>query len=105
MVSDPKLSEICNRLVQAFHPLAIHLFGSKARGDATVESDYDLVMVVKQSSEPMYKRIQRVRPILRGIGVAVDIIVMTEQEFQSQSDVVASLPATVLREGKKLDVA
>ncbi len=40
------LKEILNRLIQAYEPEAIYLFGSKARGDAGPDSDYDLLLVV-----------------------------------------------------------
>ena len=34
------------RLVEAFEPVAIYLFGSRARGDADEDSDYDLMLVL-----------------------------------------------------------
>ena len=43
---DPVLSEILHRLVKAFQPERIYLFGSKARSDAGPDSDYDLMIVV-----------------------------------------------------------
>jgi len=44
--SDPVLGEIVRRLVEAYQPERIYLFGSKARGDASPDSDYDLMVVV-----------------------------------------------------------
>ena len=38
---DPVLPEVVRRLVEAYHPLRIYLFGSAARGDAGPDSDYD----------------------------------------------------------------
>ena len=40
------LAEIVRRLVEAYHPERIFLFGSWARGDAGPVSDYDLMVVV-----------------------------------------------------------
>lgn len=37
-LDDPKLQEIVRRLVSAFEPEQIYLFGSQARGDAGPES-------------------------------------------------------------------
>ena len=34
------------RLVDAYHPERVYLFGSVARGDAGPDSDYDLMVVV-----------------------------------------------------------
>ena len=43
---DPKLAEIVRRLVEAYQPERIYLFGSMARGDAGPDSDYDLLVLV-----------------------------------------------------------
>ena len=42
----PYLSLITERIVQPFQPLKIILFGSYARGDATTNSDLDLLIVM-----------------------------------------------------------
>jgi hypothetical protein len=44
VANDPTLAEIVRRLVETFQPLRIYLFGSKARGDAGPDSDYDLLI-------------------------------------------------------------
>ncbi len=49
---DPMLVEIVRRLVAAYHPERICLFGSKARGEAGPDSDYDLMVVVPDSASP-----------------------------------------------------
>jgi predicted nucleotidyltransferase len=41
-IDDPKLAEIVRRLVEAYQPERIYLFGSKARGEANPNSDYDM---------------------------------------------------------------
>jgi HEPN domain-containing protein/predicted nucleotidyltransferase len=46
-IDDPKeLDRVVRRLVEAFEPVAIYLFGSRARGDAREDSDYDLMLVL-----------------------------------------------------------
>jgi len=45
---DPRLALVVQRLVTAYQPESIYLFGSVARGDADTESDYDLLIVVRQ---------------------------------------------------------
>lgn len=40
------LEEIVRRLIEAYQPERIYLFGSKARGESTPDSDYDLLVVV-----------------------------------------------------------
>ena len=51
-LSDPKLSQVVNRLVEAYRPECIYLFGSHARGEAGPDSDYDLVVIVPDSASP-----------------------------------------------------
>ncbi len=102
---DPVLAEIVRRLVASYQPERIYLFGSKARGEAGPDSDYDLLVVVpddapeeRQDSDLGYRA-------LRGTGVGADIIVWSRSRFERRKHVVCSLPATVLREGKLIHAA
>ena len=103
--SDPILKEMVRRLAIQLRPDRIYLFGSRARGDAGPDSDYDLLVVVASSDRPGYKRDQEAFRILKGLGVAKDVIVLTRDEFERKSNVVCSLAATVLREGQLIHVA
>lgn len=99
---DHILDEMVRRLVDAFQPERITLFGSRARGDAGPDSDYDLMMVLTESPLPRYKREQAAFRTLCGIGMPKEIIVLTRREHEAKCSVVCSLPATVEREGKLL---
>lgn len=102
---DDTLKQMKERLVATFHPEKIYLFGSKARGDAGRDSDYDILMVVSKSSEPGYRRAQQAHRALLDVPFAADIIVLTHDEFERKKSVVGSLPETVLHEGKTLYAA
>jgi predicted nucleotidyltransferase len=102
---DPILAEIVDRLVAALSPERIYLFGSRARGDAGTESDYDIMVVVARSDLPAHQRDLLAYRALRGLGVAKDVMVWTAQEFDDRVQVPSSLPATILREGRQLHVA
>jgi predicted nucleotidyltransferase len=104
-LEDPRLIDAVGRLVNALHPECIYLFGSRARGDADADSDFDLLVIVSESDEPRLRRAQRAREHLRGVGVPLDVLVWTRGEFDALVPVVASLPATVLREGRLLYAA
>lgn len=99
---DPVLAEIVRRLVAAYQPERIYLFGSKARGEEGPDSDYDLLVVVASSDEPPYRRAQHAQEVLWGIRQAADVLVMTRQEFESRLPLTTSLAATVQREGRVL---
>ena len=102
---DAVLTELVRRLVEAYRPERIYLFGSKARGDADIDSDYDLVVVVPDDSSPERRRSRLAYEVLWGTGIASDVLVCTREQFQSRLSVAASLPATVIREGRLLHAA
>ena len=56
--TDPILDEIVERLVAAYQPQRIYLFGSKARGDAGPDSDYDLMVIVNGDAPLDHRRSQ-----------------------------------------------
>jgi hypothetical protein len=74
----------------------IYLYGSRARGEAGPDSDYDLMLVVSASQLPRYRRNQQAFRALCGLGVPKQVIVLTREEFEAGRKVVCSLPATVL---------
>ena len=102
---DPVLAGMVTRLVEAFAPERIYLFGSRARGDADLHSDYDLLMVLPHADGPSYKLSQDAHSLLWEFGAAVDVQVWSKDRFESRLHLRASLPATVVREGKLLYAA
>jgi predicted nucleotidyltransferase/HEPN domain-containing protein len=99
------LAQAVERLVEALAPERIYLFGSQARGDATADSDYDVLVIVPSSDQPGYRRAQTAYHALRGVRLPVEVVVFTRAEFDYQLPARASLPATVAREGKVLYAA
>jgi excisionase family DNA binding protein len=103
---DPLLAEIVRRLVEGYDPERVYLFGSAARGEMGPGSDYDLMLVMPDDAEP-----ERMDPrdayseYLWGTQGAVDVLIVTREYFDSRCEVVASLPATIMREGRLLYVA
>jgi predicted nucleotidyltransferase len=104
-IDDPALAEIVDRLVAAFEPEAIYLFGSHARGEEGTDSDLDLMVVVPDAAEPERRRSRLAYHALRGTGVAADVLVWPRSEFDRRLHLRASLPSTIVREGKLLYAA
>jgi uncharacterized protein len=100
-----ELARVIERLVAAFTPEAIYLFGSQARGDATSDSDVDLLVVVKTADRPAHQLAQTAYRAVGWHSIAIDILVMPREEFEWRSRALSSLPATVLREGRMLYAA
>jgi predicted nucleotidyltransferase len=99
---DPILAEVVRRLLEAYRPERIYLFGSVARGEAGPDSDYDLLVVVPDDAPPERRRSRLTYEVLRGTGTAADVLVCTRSYFEQRRLLQASLPGTVLREGRAL---
>jgi uncharacterized protein len=92
------LDEMVNRILEATSPDKIVLFGSRARGDARPNSDYDL-LIIKESNEPRYKRSAPLYTKLASLPVEVEIMVYTPEEVAEWSQVPQAFVTTALREG------
>jgi predicted nucleotidyltransferase len=104
-VNDSTLAELLRRLVPAYQPERVYLFGSRARGEAGPDSDYDLLLVVADDAPPERRRSRLAYEVLRGTGVAADVLVCTKTWFDRREGLKASLPGTILREGRLLHAA
>lgn len=99
------LVEIVRRLVAAYEPERVYLFGSHARGEAGPDSDFDLLVVVEDSASAERRRSRLAYRALWDVGAAADVLVMARSEFEDRLSLQASLPATVHREGVLLYAA
>jgi len=104
-LEDKKLAEIVGRLIDAYRPERIYLFGSRARSDFGDDSDYDLMVVVPESAPPERRRSRLAYEVLRGTGIAADVLVWTQHAFDRRLHLRASLPFTVVSEGRLLYAA
>lgn len=102
---NPVLADLVRRLVDELHPTSIYLFGSRARGDATADSDYDSLVLVPAYQDRPLACAQRARRALLDVGVSKDVLVMTTARFEFLAHAPASLPGTVKREGRLLYAA
>jgi uncharacterized protein len=101
---DDLLRDIVHRLTEAYRPLRIYLFGSHARNEAGPDSDYDIAIVVPDDVPPERRSSRLAYKALRGTGTAVDVVVWTAGAFEDRLGLRASLPTTVVREGRLLYV-
>jgi predicted nucleotidyltransferase len=102
MTGDPTLAEITRRLVETYRPKRIYLFGSHARSAASADSDYDLLVVVRDDVPPGLRRSARAYEALWGLPTSGDILIWTHTAFVERLHLRASLPSTVEREGRLL---
>jgi len=95
------MDEIVRRIVRKVDPLKVILFGSHARGDARPDSDVDL-MVIKDSSEPRYRRAGPIYTLLADLSAEVEVMVYTPEEVRQWAPVEEAFATTALCEGKVL---
>jgi uncharacterized protein len=97
------IEEMTRRLVDYYHPVRIYLFGSEARGDSGPDSDLDFMVVLPDDTPDEVMRSSGGYRSLSGFGIPKDVIPWRQTDFEASAAYVrASLPATVVREGKLL---
>jgi predicted nucleotidyltransferase len=104
--NDPALKAVVDRLVEVFGPETVYLFGSKARGDDSINSDYDLLVIVRERFETRLKLAQKAHKAVGNVKtIPCDILVYSRDEFERYKGIIGSLPETIVREGKTLYAA
>lgn len=95
------IDRIVKRIVAKFQPQQVILFGSQARGDATADSDVDLLVVMDFEGTAREKGLE-IRLALHDILFPKDIIVTSPEDFAWRKDIVGTIEWPATREGKVL---
>jgi predicted nucleotidyltransferase len=98
------LDELVRRIVEVAQPDRIVLFGSAARGEMGPDSDLD-VLVVKSGVEHRRRLAEDIYMNLSGVGVGVDVIVLTPEDIETQRERVGSIVGPALDEGRVIYAA
>lgn len=85
-LADPYLEMLIRRLL-LYEPERIILFGSRARGAADEQSDYDIILI-KRTALPflVLERLWEVVPFLARFERAVEVLVYTPEEFEQMRE-------------------
>jgi predicted nucleotidyltransferase len=96
------IDEIGRRLADAVPAGSeILLFGSRARGNAADDSDYDVLVIEPEVERPMDESV-RLRRLLNGLDCPFDIVVMSAERAQSRARVRGTVVERARREGRVL---
>jgi predicted nucleotidyltransferase len=98
---EERLKDVTGRIVEAFAPQRIILFGSHAYGQPNSDSDVDLLVVMESDERPA-ARATRVSRLLRPRPFTMDIVVRTPQEVQERLEMGDYFMREVLEQGKVL---
>ena len=99
MLTQEQIYEIIEEIVQHFKPQKVILFGSYANGTSTEESDLDL-LIVKDSNLSSRLQNRRVRKLLSGWKVPVDVMVKSAEEFETYKDIIGTIVYPAHKFGK-----
>ena len=86
------------------HHDRIILFGSRARGDQTKDSDWDILLIIKGEIDREEERIlfKEITKMLAKYLIPCDLLIRTIQEVDMFKNYVCSVTKTALKEGISL---
>jgi predicted nucleotidyltransferase len=102
MLAQQTILEAARRATAAAEsPLQVFVFGSYARGDADAGSDLDLLVVEREVHDKTAEYMKLHRAV-GSVGVGVDVLVFSREEFERRSQVPGTVPYWAKKEGKLL---
>ena len=101
MISDDVIHNIKKRLVDAYHPERIILFGSQARGTADDRSDIDILVVCSFAGKRRHLMLEMDRA-LGDLDYAFDVLILTPEEFQRDRFIPGTIGRYAYQEGRIL---
>ncbi len=101
MIGDELIEAIRKRLVGAFAPERIILFGSQARGTADERSDVDILVICSFAGKRRHLMLEMDRA-LDDLNYAFDILILTPEEFQRDRHIPGTIGRYAQQEGRTL---
>lgn len=102
MTSTEVIEQIGVLLGKAVPPNSrVVLFGSQARGTATADSDYDVLVIEPTVDSPIQESV-RLRAELDDLEVPIDVVVMSQAKADQRAAERGTMVERALREGRLL---
>jgi len=99
-VTHEKVEAAIRKIIEVSRPLKIILFGSYVRGETNINSDLDVLIIMRDGIANPRKESVRIRRALSGISMPIDIIVVPETEWMQLKDKPGMIYREAWREGK-----
>ncbi len=96
------LDAVIARSVDAVDPSAVWLFGSRARGDARPDGDFDLLVVGKPGADLGSDDYEKVDQPSSGLGIGCDVAPCAAEDFDEALSLDTSFVTRVVSEGRKV---
>jgi predicted nucleotidyltransferase len=94
------LPQLIARMVDVLHPVQVWLFGSRARGEARSDSDWDFLAILPDDAPEQDLDLASVWQRLRDLQLQrVELLTMTRGEFETWRHAVGSLAEIVASTG------
>jgi len=101
MITSEEIIEIIKKTAHEYLPDAeVFLFGSHARKNASLESDYDILLITNSDLSPKEKLPIRtkIRKSLLTIGIRSDILIQSKLEVEKKKRLPGHIVRKILRE-------
>jgi uncharacterized protein len=102
METQDLIAEVTRRLTAAAPGAKVILFGSRARGDERPDSDLDLLVIEPDAVAKPRAESARLRRELRGLGVGLDVVVVSAGHAEDWGHLGGSILNEALSEGRVL---
>ncbi len=89
-ITEEQIKEIAKKIIEAYDPQKIILFGSYVSGKPTEDSDIDLLIIKDTTDSPRERRKKNLRILWRS-GVPKDVFVYTEKELAEYKDIAGTI--------------
>ena len=94
--------EAVTRIAKALQPSQIILFGSRARGDHRIDSDYD-ILVITETGEP-HELARIASRVLRGRSFGLDLLALPKAHIAARMEH-STLLKKIFKEGRVIYAA
>ena len=102
MISQETIHEAIKRLVKAYQPLEIYMYGAYAWGTPGEEDEVNFLIVIESSDQKPPRRTYKGYEVLLGLEIPKSIAVFTKQEFDTFVGDVSSSTYEIKTKGKLL---
>lgn len=99
MLTHKEIKRLIRRIVARIQPQKVIIFGSYAKGTATISSDLD-IFIIKETELPMARRADDLVPMLSQSLIAIDVHVYTPEEVEEYGKEPFSFVNSILKSGR-----